>query len=316
MLEIRPYTDFADAAHAVLQFLRERLKFGLWMVTRTEGDDWIVLQAEDHGYGVKEGSVFRWADSFCSQMVRGLGPCIAPQSAEIPAYAAAAIGRQVTIGAYVGVPLMREDGSLFGTLCAIDPTPQPVAITAELPLIQLLARLLCSILEADLKAIEQARHAERAQAESLIDALTGLYNRRGWDQLVAAEESRCRRYGHLACVLSIDLDDLKDVNDNEGHAKGDDLICRAALAVRSAVRDQDVVARVGGDQFLVLGIECDADGAERLRARVIASLAAQNVEASLGIASRHPSSGLTQAMEVADKAMYASKKDRRAKRGA
>ena len=309
-----PCTDFAAAAQTVLDFLHQRLSFGLWMVTRTEGDDWIVLQAEDHGYGVKAGSVFPWADSFCSQMVLGRGPCIAPRSAEIPAYAAAPIGRQVAIGAYVGVPLRREDGSLFGTLCAIDPAPQPAAITAELPLIQLLARLLCSILEADLKAAEQTRRAERAQVESLTDALTGVYNRRGWDQLVAAEESRCRRYGHPACVLSIDLDGLKNVNDTEGHARGDELICRAAQAVRRAVRDQDVVARIGGDEFAVLGTECDADGADRLRARLGAALTAANVEASLGIALRHPSLGLNHAMEEADKHMYASKNDRRTKR--
>ena len=81
MLENRSFSDFDAAAHSVLEFLYHRLSFDLWMVTRTEGDDWIVLQALDHGYGVKEGSVFRWADSFCSQMVLGLGPCIAPRSA-------------------------------------------------------------------------------------------------------------------------------------------------------------------------------------------------------------------------------------------
>ena len=74
-----PYTDFESASRAVLAFLHDRLGFDLWMVTRTEGDDWIVLQSEDHGYGVKDGTVFRWADSFFSQMVLGRGPCIARQ---------------------------------------------------------------------------------------------------------------------------------------------------------------------------------------------------------------------------------------------
>lgn len=78
------------------------------MVTRTEGEDWIVLPAEDRGYDVKEGDVFRWTDSFCSQMVEGRGPCIAPQSDLIPAYANAPIGQQVSIAAYVGLPLTEQ----------------------------------------------------------------------------------------------------------------------------------------------------------------------------------------------------------------
>ena len=311
MLDMGCYPNFDSAARAVLDFLHQRLGFDLWMVTRTEGENWTVLQAEDHGYGVKEGTVFRWADSFCSQMVLGRGPCIAPSAAQVPAYASAPIGRLVTIGAYVGLPLIRDDGSLFGTLCAIHPTPQPEAIEAELPMIEVLVRLLCGILEADLKSAEHARRAEWAQAEALTDPLTGLYNRRGWDQLLAAEESRCRRYGHAASVLSIDLDGLKRVNDTQGHAKGDELIRRAGQAIRNAVREQDIVARVGGDEFVVLGIECDADGSKVLRERASNSLSAVDVEASLGVAVRDPSLGLSHAVEQADKGMYLCKKARR-----
>lgn len=200
---IKPFSDFDCAVREVLAFLYQRLGFDLWMVTRTEGEDWIVLQANDRGYGIKEGSVFRWTDSFCSQMVVGNGPHIAPDSNTIPAYANAPIKEQIAIGAYVGVPLVYDNGSLFGTLCAIHPTSQQEAITAELPLIELLASLLSSLLNADLKASEQARFAEQAQTEALSDALTSLYNRRGWDRILAHEEKRCRQYGHPACIIAI-----------------------------------------------------------------------------------------------------------------
>lgn len=69
---------------AVMRFLHGRLGFDLWMVTRVEGDDWIVLETEDHGYGVTPTSVFRWADSFCSQMVAGRGPRLYPDIATHP----------------------------------------------------------------------------------------------------------------------------------------------------------------------------------------------------------------------------------------
>lgn len=70
------------------------------MITRTEGDDWIVLQSEDNGYNVQPGQVFRWADSFCSHMVQGKAPRIAPRSGDIPLYVNAPIAKQVEISIY------------------------------------------------------------------------------------------------------------------------------------------------------------------------------------------------------------------------
>jgi diguanylate cyclase (GGDEF)-like protein len=145
----------------------------------------------------------------------------------------------------------------------------------------------------------------------MMDQLTGLYNRRGWDQLLAAEENRCRTFGTPASVLSIDLDGLKRVNDSGGHAKGDELICRAARAIQAAVRSQDVVARVGGDEFVVLGVGCNLAGGERLRERIGENLAKVAVDASLGLATRRPTEGLLAAVETADREMYACKRGRR-----
>ena len=63
------FESFEAAGKAVLAYLHQQLGFKLWMITRTDGNDWIVLQSEDHGYSVKAGDVFRWQDSFCSQTV-------------------------------------------------------------------------------------------------------------------------------------------------------------------------------------------------------------------------------------------------------
>jgi diguanylate cyclase len=250
--------DFERAGHAVLEFLHRRFGFSLWMVTRVQGDDWIVLQSEGRGYDVHQGKVFRWADSFCSEMVKGNGPRIAPDSEAVPAYAAAPIGRQVPIKAYIGVPLTHADGRLFGTLCAIDPARQPHAIVEEQALIELLASMLSAILDAELKLSEEVRRSEHLELESLVDPLTSLLNRRAWDRLLAQEEERCRRYGHTATVFVIDLDQLKEINDTAGHAAGDALLVRAASALHEVVRDIDIVARLGGDEFGLIAVECDA----------------------------------------------------------
>lgn len=315
MLDIQSFANFDAAVRAVLDYLYQRLGFDLWMVTRTEGNDWIVLQAYDHGYGVKDGDVFRWTDSFCSRMVKDLGPRIAPCSSAVPVYASAPIGNQVEIGAYIGVPLT-YNGALFGTLCAIHPTPQSEEIAAELPLVELIAKLLSTILYAELAASEQTRQAERLQAEAMHDCMTGLYNRRGWEQLLGLEEKRCEQFGHPACVISIDLDGLKQVNDTQGHAKGDELICRTGQVLQSTVRQQDVIARLGGDEFAILCVECNRDAGLQLTDRLQKTLKIAGIGASLGVAARCPSHSLFQTYEMADQAMYSCKRSLYQKSGA
>ena len=300
--------DFATASAAVLRFLHQRLGFGLWMVTRANEDDWIILAAEDHGYDVHEGDLFRWSDSFCSRMVRGDGPRIAPISDLVPTYQEAPIGRQVPIAAYIGVPIPTPDGGFFGTLCAIDPSPQPAEIVADQPLIELLAGLLGNILSNQLAKEEEYRRAERAQNDSELDALTGLPNRRGWDRVIDAEEARAQRYGAAPAILMIDLNLMKSTNDTLGHAAGDALLCRTAEVLTTIKRASDFVARLGGDEFGVIAVQDVPTDITGLPERVMKALSDAGVSASVGFARRHPTRGLHAAVEEADRAMYQMKR--------
>jgi diguanylate cyclase (GGDEF)-like protein len=306
------FDSFESAGQAILKFLHQRVGFDLWMITRTEGDDWIVLQTEDHGYGVKPGQVFRWADSFCSHMVKGNAPCIAPRSNDIELYATAPIARQVNIQAYIGQPLLKSNGELFGTLCAINPQPHDDKLLQEKDLIEFMAALLTHILHIELKQTEQTRQIERLQAKAMTDELTQLYNRGGWEHFIALEEERSQRYGNLSAVYVIDLDGLKEVNDTLGHAAGDELIQRAAHALRCMARQTDIVARLGGDEFSILSIEIDHAGAETLLERIQQALQQVQVDASVGFALRHPSFGLQQAISQADQQMYFHKRSKKA----
>jgi len=304
-------TCFQKASRDALNYLHTRYGFGLWMVTRTKGVDWVVLQAEDHGYGVDDGDVFQWADSFCSRMVKGEGPRIAPRSDDVPAYVEAPIGSQVPIGAYIGIPLNQSDGELFGTLCAVDPSPQPDSLTDELEQIELVSRLLETVLECESRANDEARRAERAEAQVLTDHLCEVYNRRGWDQLLRTEEKRCQLYAHPASVLAIDLDNLKVVNDTQGHVAGDALLRTAAKVMQDNVRRNDIVARVGGDEFLILGVECKELGIEVMVNRIESALEAAGVSASIGARPRRINSSLRETALEADNAMYEVKRSRK-----
>lgn len=302
------FRGFQDAGQAVLQYLHQHLGFSLWMITRVEGQDWIVLQSEDHGYDVYPGQVLQWADSFCLHMVAGKAPKIAPRSEDIPLYATAPINQQLIIKSYIGQPLLNEDGSLFGTLCAIDPEPKSDAIIQDMALVELCGNLLSSILQAELRQHEQIRQHELLQVEASRDVLTGLYNRRAWEKLVNAEEERCQRFGYPVAVFFIDLNDLKKVNDSLGHKEGDKLIQQTAQILRENVRMNDIVARLGGDEFVVLSIDNDKAGAEVLLNRLIQALTEAHIGAALGMEMRHPTHGLLEALARADQKMLEYKR--------
>lgn len=304
--------DFTSAAHEVLRFLHERLGFGLWMVTRSEGDHWIVLAAEDHCYGVSDGKVFGCADALNARTPPGPGGRSASRPGPVAAPGAAPVGQEIKIGTYVSVPLRHADGSLSGTLCALDPSPRKEdRIRDEQALVEMLADLLSRLLSTELKAAEEARRAEQAEADSMRDALTALYGRRGWNQLLRKEEERCYRYGHPAYVVFVDLDDLKLVNDTLGHAAGDELLIRTGRALLEVTRHSDVVARVGGDEFAVLAVECDEEAASSLVNKLRNKLHAENINASIGVAARRQEHGLEIALLEADADMYRQKKSRK-----
>lgn len=304
--------NFESASIRALTFLRQKLGFQLCMVTRAEGNDWTVLHSDDKGYGVVPGDVFNWDDSFCSEMVKGLGPNIAADANQVPAYAAAEIGRKIPIGAYIGVPLRFADGRLFGTLCGIDPSVQPDDICEHQELIEVIGEMLSTILQIELRVDEEERRAERFQAQALTDALTGLYNRGGWEQLLAKEEARYQRYRQSSVVIVVDLDELKAVNDLQGHAAGDSLIKRAASALQAASRAEDVVARLGGDEFGIIGVGCDRAAGQALCSRLEAALDAEGIKASYGLAVTNKATRIAAALTIADNEMYEQKRQKKA----
>lgn len=159
-------------------------------------------------------------------------------------------------------------------------------------------------LEAARKGLEElARH----------DALTGLPNRRAFDERLADEVARAARTGEPLAVVLADLDHFKRLNDELGHPAGDRTLQCVATALRQAVREVDTVARYGGEEFCVLLPGADADAAnvaaERLRAAVAeCDPPDRSVTASFGVAAWVPGpGGGADLLNAADRAMYRAK---------
>lgn len=157
--------------------------------------------------------------------------------------------------------------------------------------------------------------------QARVDALTGLPNRRAFEELLEQAHKRATREGGWLVVLFLDLDDFKQVNDTLGHAVGDAVLQTFAQRVRAAMREVDVVARLGGDEFVVLLDNPQADDAAEIVVRKIEEALAIPmkvaneavvVHASIGVA-RCLASAKTprQILEEADTAMYQDKTRRK-----
>lgn len=306
-MHLNNFKSFAEAGTHLLNFLSQHFSFRLWMITRTEGNNWIVLQSKDMNHQIQSGQVFNWADSFCYHMIESGAPKISPSSSTIPFYKNAPINHLIKINAYIGQPILKEDGSLFGTLCAVDPNPQSEDILKEAKLIELLGSLLSNILQAELREQEQIRQTERFKVAAFNDSLTGVLNRRAWDELIDFEEKRCQKYGNSIAVLVIDLNNLKTINDQLGHFAGDEFIKKAALTLKSCIRNTDIIARLGGDEFGILFLDTNLDSSKPLVQKIKRKLKRENISAAIGCAIRDPSQGIIKAIESADLKMYAHK---------
>jgi len=148
------------------------------------------------------------------------------------------------------------------------------------------------------------------------DSLTGLLNRRGLEEHALREIKRSRRHGTPLTVLAMDLDHFKSINDRYGHETGDAVLCSVAKALAAAMRSYDVAARLGGEEFVALLAETNAQNAastaERLRATMEALEVSANghclgFTASFGIAVFQPNDTLESVLRRSDRALYAAK---------
>ena len=168
-------------------------------------------------------------------------------------------------------------------------------------------------------AVARHRHLALLRDLSFTDPLTGLHNRRGFHMLAEAHLQLARRNGRTATLLYADVDGLKVINDVYGHAEGDRALVRVARALRGTLRRSDLVARIGGDEFVALLLEGGAKGVDATLQRVREALQRdlapgplQGLGLSVGHAELAPGAEieLEELLSRADRQLYRSRRRR------
>jgi diguanylate cyclase (GGDEF)-like protein len=153
------------------------------------------------------------------------------------------------------------------------------------------------------------RRAQEAEDASLVDPLTGLYNRRGWDRRIEEESKRLKRDTKpIVAVYMLDVDGLKTTNDERGHAAGDVVLRNVSKVIGEVTREHDVSARLGGDEFAILTVQSQAAEADLVRARLERGFHSASLSVSIGFAFANSVDTINDAMDRADIMMYEVKK--------
>jgi len=160
---------------------------------------------------------------------------------------------------------------------------------------------------------ERALLIEELRQAAAIDPLTGAFNRRYFSKQLDNERKRCQRFDHQMALIMFDVDHFKEVNDAKGHSEGDKVLEALSLKVRQQLRDVDIFARWGGDEFIILLPESDLAAAtvvaEKIREAVAISLAP--ISLSMGVLSSKGEQESIDIVNQVDSLMYAAKKEGR-----
>ncbi|MDP9140082.1 MAG: sensor domain-containing diguanylate cyclase [Pseudomonadota bacterium] len=208
----------------------------------------ILFSRNSQALNIPEGLAVPWGDTLCK---RALEEGRAHTDDVAGCWGDSEAARALGINTYLSQPVRMQDGDLFGTLCAA--SANRVALdSGTINVLAKFAKLIAQQVERE-RALHQVQLTNtELSRHALADPLTGLANRRRMEQELRRMLAHTQRRSQPLMVAFVDLDGFKTINDRHGHDVGDQFLVHIARKLVAAVRAEDLVARTGGDEFVVL----------------------------------------------------------------
>jgi len=269
-----------------------------------------VISGEAQHFAGLCGVAQPWADaretplshSFCQHVVANAAPLVIEDARVDPVLRTNLAIADLDVVAYAGFPIVAPSGDVLGSLCAIDSRPR----AWELPQLEALADI--ALLVGN--ELDRRDLVRRLAIESRTDALTQLANRRAWEEGLASALRHAQRLGHDLSVVLLDIDYFKAFNDRNGHPAGDDALREIGRRWSDHIRDIDLLARIGGEEFGLVLPGCDVDAAREIADRLGADMP-HGLTVSAGATGWAAPMSAEQLVGAADRALYRAKRDGR-----
>jgi len=248
-----------------------------------------------------------WADarrtplshSFCQHVVANAAPLVVEDARTDPVLRTNLAIRDLGVVAYAGFPVAGPSGHVLASLCAIDSVPrvwQPEQLEALADVALLVA-----------KELERRDLDRRLAVEARTDGLTLMANRRAWEEGLSSALNLARRLGHGLAVVLLDVDHFQAFNDCRGRQAGDAALREIGRRWRAQLRDVDVLARIGGEEFGLLAAGCDVAQAVTIADRLREDMPA-GLTASAGAVAWSAPMTADDLLTAADRALYSAKR--------
>lgn len=307
----------------ILALGAERFSAPIAVISQIRDGVYTVVDAVTPNGEVAAGQTFDLQETYCTHVLQAAAPVgfhhvSKSEIKDHPCY------RKFGLETYIGAPLV-AGGQRFGTLSFSSPVPRirPVSV-GELELTRLFAKWIGLEIQmeqktADLKAeIEARKRAEgRLRQLATTDELTNVSNRRHFLEMSEPEFRRARRHERPLSVIMLDADHFKIINDSYGHHVGDQVLRELSCECQRLLRENDVIGRIGGEEFAITLPETDSPAARRVAERIRESLADIEIPLDLGSLRFTVSMGIacldqgdvdfSSLLKRADQALYDSK---------
>lgn len=306
--------DFKTTAANALKHLKTEYPFGVWGLTPVDKDSCglIILCSEYFQRKVKNkikhNDVFSWLGSLSKKFAKLKSPHIVNNKRKD---CTTGIFEKEPIESYIVIPVYNLQGELFCTLYALDTEIKFLDKKNTILKLKYISDMLMIIYWQEQEILRLKSLNEKTELLAHTDSLTQLFNLRGWEKQLKMEEARCKRYDIEHAVAILDVDSLKKINDEHGHEKGDIELKSLAVLLEYNIRENDIAARIGGDEFGLFLYESDIQTTNKTIDRVRNVLHEHGINISVGVSQSTEAMNVKEMRGLADKRLYEEKKQKK-----